>query len=91
MTTKTSTKKPARTKVATKKKVSAAKAPTAKLTPESTIYVVKDSSTPTKELRAKVKRSVPAAGIKASDLMAKTDSTLKTLAAMVRRGFIEAR
>lgn len=97
-TTRTSTKKPT-SKKATKKKVAPVKAKserraaakTGEVTADSMLFVIEGSREPTMPKRKVIKRSVPASGVRASDLMAKTDCTLRTLNAMIRRGFIETR
>ena len=80
-------------KVSSKKTVAkkAAKPSNGKLGPDSHIRVVAGSKEPKRADRKKIKAAVPAAGISARDLCEKQKCRMVTLAAMIRRGFIEVR
>jgi hypothetical protein len=83
-------KKASKKKVAKKvaKKTSAKKK--SGVTESTKIKVVKDSKTPKMPARQKVKKAVPPAGITAGKLMEKTGCTLKTIDAMIGKGFLVA-
>lgn len=94
---KKTAKKVAKKKVSNKKvaKKTAKKRTTGKsrlkLTDNSVIKPVKDSGTPVMPSRQKVKRAVPAKGIKFGDLKEKIGVTDRTIEAMVKKGFLEVK
>lgn len=94
VTKKTQRKKaPAKKKVAkkkvAKKKTAKKKAPSVKgLSESSKIKKVKDAGTPKMANRKTVMSKVPPAGIKASTLMERTGCTLRTIEAMIKKGFL---
>ena len=90
----TSSKKTTPTKKAVAKKAPPKKLDdkaAAKLTPESRIYRVAGSGDPKLPKRLAARNAVPVAGITAKDLCAKADCRMVTIAALIRRGFVEIR
>jgi hypothetical protein len=89
--TKTSSKKKVASKKATAKKAAPTKRVKIAISSDSHIRVVAGSREPKMPKRKLVKKSIPSGGITAKELCEKTGAQLRTLAAMIRKGFIEIR
>ncbi len=62
-----------------------------KLTEASRVYRVAGSGDPQLKHRLKARNAVPADGIAAKDLCEKAECRMVTIAALIRRGFVEIR